>query len=307
MLTAPTKLNQWVEQLHSARIFEVVEGQPVLLYEPDEVTRSFLTRDVPRHQRLIELMDRHAPNSNGQRQEILELGANPYWLTTMLATSLRCEVTCGGHPTPEGTVSPDRTRVVLERMKRILEFRLYCFDAGKDEFPFVDSAFDAVVCGELIEHLPYPPSRMLCEINRVLKPQGLLLLTTPNATSLNKVLQLVKRRNIWSPFSTQSIYGRHNREYTCAELHELLTGCNIEVCEMTTATFLRHRREWYHPGALGWAKYLFVSLLERMCYAISSERGETIIMAARKKGPPRAYCPSWLLGGHENCVRMFHG
>jgi SAM-dependent methyltransferase len=42
---------------------------------------------------------------------------------------------------------------------------------------FVDCAFDVVVCTEMLEHVP-EPQRAIDEMRRVLKPDGVLLLTT---------------------------------------------------------------------------------------------------------------------------------
>lgn len=46
------------------------------------------------------------------------------------------------------------------------------------DLPFDDKSFDTVVCTEVLEHIP-DPLRVLCEMHRVLKPSGYLILTTP--------------------------------------------------------------------------------------------------------------------------------
>lgn len=46
--------------------------------------------------------------------------------------------------------------------------------------PFPDASFDLVWCTEVIEHL-HTPKYLLDEINRVLKPNGISILTTPNS------------------------------------------------------------------------------------------------------------------------------
>jgi 2-polyprenyl-3-methyl-5-hydroxy-6-metoxy-1,4-benzoquinol methylase len=49
--------------------------------------------------------------------------------------------------------------------------------------PFGDDYFDAVVCCEGIEHV-YSPWRLMFEFERVLKPGGILVITTPNIQNL---------------------------------------------------------------------------------------------------------------------------
>ncbi len=51
------------------------------------------------------------------------------------------------------------------------------FYAGGD-FPVADSSFDAVVCSQVLEHI-FTPAEFLAEIRRVLRPGGVLVLTTP--------------------------------------------------------------------------------------------------------------------------------
>jgi len=48
-----------------------------------------------------------------------------------------------------------------------------------DKLPYENGFFDAIFCGEVIEHL-YDPDFLLSEIYRVLKKGGIFLITTPN-------------------------------------------------------------------------------------------------------------------------------
>ncbi|MDD5490107.1 MAG: class I SAM-dependent methyltransferase [Candidatus Moranbacteria bacterium] len=59
-----------------------------------------------------------------------------------------------------------------------------------DKLPYQDSFFDAVVAGEIIEHI-FDTDFFLEEIKRVLKPGGKLIISTPNIVSLGRRLLML--------------------------------------------------------------------------------------------------------------------
>ncbi len=76
---------------------------------------------------------------------------------------------------------------IVSETGRSFECDMDHFDAERDVFPYADASFDTVLCCELIEHLFADPMHMMSEINRILKPGGHLLLTTPNIGSLRAI------------------------------------------------------------------------------------------------------------------------
>ena len=82
---------------------------------------------------------------------------------------------------PRGTTD-HRTAVSIDGER--FECEIDLFDAEKDPFPYPDEHFSTVLCCELIEHLAEDPMHMMAEINRILRPGGHLVLTTPNIASL---------------------------------------------------------------------------------------------------------------------------
>jgi SAM-dependent methyltransferase len=94
-----------------------------------------------------------------------------------------------------------------------------------EPFPVATGSVDAVLFCELFEHLHLNPFHALKEIFRVLRPDGLLLLTTPNLRRIETFARLVHGWGAQPPVSRpfrelfpSLLYHRHNREYTAHEL-----------------------------------------------------------------------------------------
>ena len=165
------------------------------------------------------------------------------------------------------------------------------FDAEKDVFPYPDASFDTVLCCELIEHLPSDPMFMMSEINRILKPGGQVVITTPNAGGLRAISAIllgyhpaffpayIRPRN-----PGEESEARHNREYVPMEVQHLLTGSGFELVRLETGEFLREP----HPE-FAWVSHL----LQR--YKLSFDlRGDGIYAVGRKTGPVVNRWPDWL-------------
>ncbi|MBI2758710.1 MAG: class I SAM-dependent methyltransferase [Chloroflexi bacterium] len=60
--------------------------------------------------------------------------------------------------------------------------------ASAQDLPYADAAFGVVIIKHIVEHLP-DPARAIREIGRILEPDGILILATPNLDGLLKPLK----------------------------------------------------------------------------------------------------------------------
>jgi SAM-dependent methyltransferase len=163
------------------------------------------------------------------------------------------------------------------------------FDVERDEFPFDDATFDVVTCLEVLEHLAIDPMAMMAEINRVLRPGGLLVLTTPNAIrTANAVNMLLGEQPCgWNPYNGFDS-NRHNREYTPREIERLLEASGLPPAEVSTfGTKSRGTLRNTLSGLLGIGFALVPSCPMR-------HRRDVIVAAGRKNSPIRNRRPDWL-------------
>ena len=86
----------------------------------------------------------------------------------------------------------------------------------EETLPFDDGSFDAVVAGELLEHLQFPDA-LVAEIRRVLRPGGVLAGSVPNAFRVQSRLRFLRGK---PPEDDPT----HLRMFSPAVLGELLAG-----------------------------------------------------------------------------------
>jgi SAM-dependent methyltransferase len=215
----------------------------------------------------------------------LELGANPYFTTFLLDAHTRLELTLANYYGHRGETTETVSFVPPGGTER-LEVARPCvmFNVEEDNFPFDDGAFDLVLFCEMLEHLLMDPMAALRQIHRVLKPGGVLILTTPNVARLDNVLAMVNGANIYDPYSGFGPYGRHNREYNRYELHRLLPFAGFDVEYSLTA-------DGHRTDPTRWPRFsAAVPLVEFR----SPDLGHYLFVRARATRPPRAKLPGFL-------------
>ncbi|HWN99000.1 MAG TPA: class I SAM-dependent methyltransferase [Blastocatellia bacterium] len=79
------------------------------------------------------------------------------------------------------------TEVASSAFEQLSKLRIEAFCGNLESASYAAAFFDIAYCSEVIEHLPDPVT-LLAEIARIVRPGGLLYLTTPNFNSLSRRL-----------------------------------------------------------------------------------------------------------------------
>jgi SAM-dependent methyltransferase len=160
---------------------------------------------------------------------------------------------------------------------------ILAFDYEKETLPFPDESVDGVMLCEVIEHFVLDPLHCIIEINRILKPNGFVILTTPNTASWFAIYQALQQRHPsrWPVYAwnvANSVNHLHAREYVTAEIRQLLEAGGFGDITLTTRDY--GISPPYRPIA----------------NFDSTDRGETIFCRAHKKGLPqkRSFRPLYL-------------
>jgi 2-polyprenyl-3-methyl-5-hydroxy-6-metoxy-1,4-benzoquinol methylase len=101
-------------------------------------------------------------------------------------------------------------------------------------FPYKDNSFNIITAGEIIEHI-YDTDFFLNEIKRILKPNGFLIISTPNIATIGRRLMLLFGFNPLIETSLEHASG-HIRYFTKKSLEELLNKHGYKITEHTSDT-----------------------------------------------------------------------
>lgn len=110
-----------------------------------------------------------------------------------------------------------------------------------ERFPFDDKSFDIIFAGEIIEH-SFDDSEFLRECSRVLRDDGVMILTTPNLVSLkNRFLMLLGRE----PRFAYQRY--HYHVYTLKEIKKIV-GEVFDIIMIQSSYILYSSNREKHSG-----------------------------------------------------------
>ena len=152
---------------------------------------------------LMHLRAYHEAGALARDLTVLDVGCNNGWGSQILAETAR------------KVLGVDVSLNALSAAPRTDCQRLsFCLVDGQT-LPFKDCSFDLVTAFQIIEHIPETLT-FTEELKRVLRREGVALITTPNAT-----LRLDPAMKPWNPF--------HVREYSHEELKNVLAATFSQV------------------------------------------------------------------------------
>jgi ubiquinone/menaquinone biosynthesis C-methylase UbiE len=121
------------------------------------------------------------------------------------------------------------------------EVKVPCFrvDLENTPIPVPDETFDYVLCCEVLEHMEIDPMFMLAELNRVLKQNGTLILTTPNVVSSRGITKMLNgiEPYFYMHYTKNRELHRHNYEYSIYSLTKLIKAAGFDGSAWTEDTF----------------------------------------------------------------------
>lgn len=245
------------------------------------VTLESALKDIPRYRQTLRALP---PDFSGQAK-MLDLGAGRQWLPFYELVLGYRNITLNSKYHDTSELSGDLKVSGIDDTN----IKVSVFDVERDSFPHKDGEFDVVCCFELLEHLAIDPMHMMYEINRVLKPHGLLVLSTPNVVRLANIISIVLGEHPygWSPYNGFDT-NRHNREYTPSEIGAMMADGGFSMSSLKT---VGRKKRGFKRNILATMASCCLSLLRRCPLSM---RNDLILCIAHKTGIPENRRPRWL-------------
>lgn len=200
-----------------------------------EALLKYNKRHEYRFKKTMELCTEHVPN---RESVVLDIG--PSYLTEMLSSYYDTIYSLGVNP--EQDDGGHRGLSSLSNIPHIL------FDLNEasevNTYPEYYSKFDMVVFSETIEHLYTAPEYSLLMLAYLLKPDGIIIVTTPNAASLGKRARLLLGINPYERIRFSIQNPGHYREYTRNDLIEIGGNIGLSVKKCYTINLYKRRSIW---------------------------------------------------------------
>lgn len=109
----------------------------------------------------------------------------------------------------------------------------YKLDVETDDLPFKDKEFDTVWAGDILEHL-LNPRKFLMEAKRVLRDEGVFVITVPNIACLRNRLQLLINGKLSPNMVTYTSKRGHMLDYDIHQLKAALSDAGLKISKLVT-------------------------------------------------------------------------
>ena len=142
------------------------------------------------------------------------------------------------------------------------KFVSFTLDIEETKLPFENNSIDVVLMLEVFEHLYRRPNFVFREICRILKPEGRLVISTPNGARLGAILKAIFRLQFGNPiYKTSLTYEQlghfdHIREYSIPEIKDYFKHFNFSVQKIRYLPFFYEEQE--------------ISMLKKIFYSMES-------------------------------------
>lgn len=169
--------------------------------------------------------------------KILEVGSAPYHLTWLMEKR--------GLPVTGIDIDPSRQKEFIQRA----ELEIIACNIEKEPLPFPNRHFHYVIFNEIFEHLRINPIETLRELRRVLHPDGILVLSTPNLYSIRNIVNMIRGKgfdNPYSEFNKLNTIGHmgHVREYSLRQVQEFLANTGFRIISSKTVSHYPLKGLW---------------------------------------------------------------
>lgn len=178
----------------------------------------------------------------GPNHTILDIGCGAGYFLNLIRGAYHEK---GFEPTVVGAdISAYQVSYMAERMRREGIPRVIAVTGNGEYLPFANESFDLVTCSEVIEHIQNP-RRALSEMRRVLKPDGVLLLSTPSMSAqkgwgyiLLPATALVKTITRYRP--KPSDRGSYDVPWYSKEFQDMIRSADIRIHEFEYNAVIPH-------------------------------------------------------------------
>jgi SAM-dependent methyltransferase len=230
---------------------------------------GYMDRGDETYREIAATVSRHVPRGG----KLLDVGAGACDKTAVLSLMGFDASACDDLRDPWHLAYDSRERILAFTRAIGVDFRL---NDGPD-LPFGRETFDMVMVLNMLEHLHDSPRSMLSGLLQLVRSEGFVLITVPNAVNVRKRLAVVRGRTNMPPFddffwSTDPWRG-HVREYVKDDLKRMVRHLRLETVELRSY----HHMLWKLPRAVK-------PVYRTLCAAFEGWRDSWLLVARKPAG-----------------------